>query len=89
MNNKIIIGFAGRKRSGKTMMAKHLEEKYDATIVTIAQSLKELCANLLDLDVEKLNFYKDDVLLNYSPIEHLDIDKMIADLTYELGEVYE
>lgn len=58
--SKKIIGFAGRKRAGKTCLSKHLTEKYNGTIVTVADALKRLCCDLCGFkDVEELNFYKD------------------------------
>jgi len=58
--SKTIIGFAGRKRAGKTCLSKYLTEKYNGTIVTVADALKHLCCDLCGFkDVEELNFYKD------------------------------
>lgn len=58
--SKIIIGFAGRKRAGKTSLSKYLTKKYNGTIVTIADALKHLCCELCGFkDIEELNFYKD------------------------------
>lgn len=60
MENKTIIGFAGRKRAGKTELCKHLHEKYNADIITIADSLKHVCCQLLDIDnIQVLNIMKD------------------------------
>lgn len=57
---KTIIGFAGRKRAGKTCLSKYLTEKYNGTIVTVADALKHLCCDLLGFDtIEELNTYKD------------------------------
>lgn len=56
---KKIIGFAGRQRAGKTMLSKHLTEKYNGTIVTVADALKRLCCDLCGFkDIEELNTYK-------------------------------
>lgn len=58
-STKKIIGFAGRQRAGKTMLSKHLTEKYNGTIVTVADALKRLCCDLIGLDsIEELNSYK-------------------------------
>ena len=57
MVERKIIGFSGRQRSGKDVMAKALQEK-GYTIVTIANALKELCAGLLGVDLQKLNELK-------------------------------
>ena len=58
--SKTIIGFAGRKRAGKTCLSKYLTEKYNGTIVTVADALKRLCCDLCGFkDIEELNYYKD------------------------------
>jgi hypothetical protein len=58
--SKTIIGFAGRKRAGKTCLSKYLAEKYNGTIVTVADALKHLCCDLCGFkDIEELNYYKD------------------------------
>ena len=58
--SKTIIGFAGRKRAGKTCLSKYLTEKYNGTIVTVADALKHLCCDLCGFkDIEELNTYKD------------------------------
>lgn len=58
--SKTIIGFAGRKRAGKTCLSKYLTEKHNGTIVTVADALKHLCCDLLGFDtIEELNTYKD------------------------------
>lgn len=58
--SKTIIGFAGRKRAGKTCLSKYLTEKYNGTIVTVADALKHLCCDLCGFkDIEELNYYKD------------------------------
>lgn len=60
MNKKTIIGFAGRKRAGKTCLSKYLAETYNGTVITVADALKHLCCELLDFNsVEVLNSYKD------------------------------
>lgn len=60
MKNRKIIGFAGRKRSGKTELSKCLREEENAVIITIANYLKYLCCDLLNVDFEKLIQMKDD-----------------------------
>lgn len=62
MNKKNIklIGFAGRKRSGKTELAKYMKEKDGAVIITVASFLKKLCCELLSCDLNTLNQIKDD-----------------------------
>lgn len=54
-----IIAFAGRKRSGKTTLAKLLQEEDDAVIITIANYLKYLCCDLLNISYEELIEKKD------------------------------
>ena len=58
--NKLkIIGFAGRKRSGKTTLAKYLKNEENAIIITIANFLKYLCCDLMNMSYEELNEKKD------------------------------
>lgn len=54
-----IIGLSGRARSGKTSLAQYLCEYHGAKIVTIANSLKKLCCDLLNVDMKTLNNMKD------------------------------
>ena len=54
-----IIGFAGRKRSGKTTLAKLLQQEENAVIITIANYLKHLCCDLMDISYEELIEKKD------------------------------
>jgi hypothetical protein len=57
---KTIIGFAGRKRSGKTSLSVYLAKKHEGTVVTVADALKNLCCDLLGFEtIEELNTYKD------------------------------
>lgn len=61
MSKSRIIAFAGRKRSGKSMLAMGIKEvKTDTVIIAIADNLKALCAELLNITVDKLNKMKDD-----------------------------
>lgn len=58
--SKTIIGFAGRKRAGKTSLATYLTRCHEGTIVTVADALKNLCCDLLGFEsIEELNTYKD------------------------------
>lgn len=57
-NDKKIIAFAGRQRSGKTYMAKLLEKERGAKVFTIASYLKQLCCKLINVDFDKLNELK-------------------------------
>lgn len=65
-NNKLIIGFAGRKRCGKGLLSTGLKEWFEnntdrpVQIVTIASYLKKLCCELIGVPtIEKLNDIKD------------------------------
>lgn len=61
MNKNRIIAFAGRKRSGKGMLALGVKEYYPNTeIIAVADNLKQLCCKLLNIDYNKLNKMKDD-----------------------------
>lgn len=60
MENKVIIGFAGRKRSGKSTLAKAINKKIEKScIISIADNLKRLCADLLCITIDELNRMKD------------------------------
>lgn len=60
VNNKNIIGFAGRKRSGKGVLANLLKDEFNAKILTVADYLKYLCCDLLNVGYDNLNLMKDD-----------------------------
>ena len=53
----MIIGFAGRMRSGKTELAK-VCEKHGFEKLYFALPLKQLCADLLEISIDKLNRLK-------------------------------
>ena len=55
----MIIGFSGRKRSGKTTLEKMLQTEENAIIITIADYLKHLCCKLMNITYEELNTKKD------------------------------
>lgn len=57
--HKKIIAFAGRKRCGKTTLAKYLKEEENAVIITIADFLKHLCCKLMNMSYEDLIINKD------------------------------
>ena len=80
-----IIAFAGRKRSGKTLLSKFLRDEYGATIITIADYLKYLCCDILDISYELLNEWKDNGhLLNIKPNERwFNIISKQADIPYD------
>ena len=50
----MVIGLAGRCRSGKTELAK-ICEKYGYERIYFALPLKQLCADLLDISIDELN----------------------------------
>lgn len=56
---KRIIGFAGRKRCGKTTLAKMLQQEENAVIITIADYLKYLCCDLMRMSYDELIEKKD------------------------------
>ena len=53
----MILGFAGRLRSGKTELAKVCQE-HGYEIMSFATPLKELCADLLSVTIDELNSLK-------------------------------
>lgn len=55
----MVIGFCGRKRSGKTTLAQLLQREENAVIITIADYLKHLCCELLNISYEELINKKD------------------------------
>ena len=56
-----IIAFAGRKRSGKGMLAKGMREySPNVVIIAVADNLKFLCCKLLNRTYDELNQMKDD-----------------------------
>jgi len=55
----MILAFAGRKRSGKTTLAKLLQEEENAIIITIADFLKHLCCDLMNIPYQELIEKKD------------------------------
>lgn len=57
--NRKLIAFAGRKRSGKTCLAKLLQQEENAIIITIADYLKHLCCDLMDMSYQELLEKKD------------------------------
>lgn len=59
-NCRIIIGFAGRKRSGKTMLSKLVRDFYqNSKTITLANYLKTLCCDLMNMSLDELNEKKD------------------------------
>lgn len=87
--DKRIIALCGRAYSGKTMLANYLVEQYGYKRVYVAQALKELCARLLNLSIEKMNKLKTvekDFILNddsaklISEVAHIDYDDVCKEL---------
>lgn len=81
-----VIGFAGRMRNGKTQAALYLVDKYDYVKLSFAGALKELCAQLLNVDINTLNDMKNDnIPIHIEPDEswatiiskRIDVDKDI------------
>lgn len=68
-NNKRIIAFAGRQRSGKSQLANLLVAEDDAQIITIAKYLKQLCCDILGIEsIDKLNYLKNNkIRINATP----------------------
>lgn len=54
-----LIGFAVRKRSGKTCLCKMLQQEENAVIITIANYLKYLCCELMNMSYKELIEKKD------------------------------
>lgn len=89
-----VIGFAGKMRNGKTQAALYLVGNYDYLKLSCAGALKELCAKLLNIDLDTLNEMKNNnVPINIKPDETwartiantIDVDKDI--ITQDLNEV--
>ena len=57
----MILGFAGRLRSGKTELAKVCQE-HGYEIMSFATPLKELCADLLSVTIDELNSLKNNCI---------------------------
>lgn len=57
---KKLVGFAGRKRCGKSSLCKFLKQQENGVVLTVANYLKYLCCDLLGMDYEELLTKKDD-----------------------------
>ena len=64
-SNKVIVGFAGRQRSGKTCLSKYLQDTRNGEIVTVAMPLKRMVADILSSDINTLNENKNKRRLLY------------------------
>lgn len=80
---KRIIGFAGRKRSGKGVLSNHLRSKYNATVITLAQSIKDICCEYLGIPIDELNAEKD-----RNTLYHINWDDLIKHLSKILNVQY-
>jgi hypothetical protein len=80
-NNKTLIGFAGRKRSGKGVLANMMKEEYNAKIITVADYLKRLCCEILEVDYDTLNYMKD----NGERICKFPIDRLYHIINEKVG----
>ena len=54
----MLIGFAGKMRSGKTAAANYLINRYGVEKMSFAAPLKEVVANLFEWDINDLNDFK-------------------------------
>ena len=75
----MIIGFAGRMRSGKTELAKVCMERGFRKLY-FALPLKQLCADLLDISVDELNRLKNE-RIEISQEMNDDLCRIISDET--------
>lgn len=73
----MVIGFAGRCRSGKTILSE-VCEKYGYQRLSFALPLKQLCANILDISIDELNRAKNENI----PIE-ITIGKDVCEILSE------
>ena len=58
----MIIGIAGKSRSGKNTVAEMLQKNIGFPIVGVADGLKQLCSELFDIPIEDLSSAKKDEL---------------------------
>lgn len=56
----LIFGFCGRKRSGKGVLSNIVKETYNGKILSAANYLKNICCEILKIDLNRLNTIKDD-----------------------------
>ena len=73
----MVIGFAGRCRSGKTVLSE-VCEKYGYQRLSFALPLKQLCADILDVSIDELNRAKNENI----PIE-ITIGKDVCEILSE------
>lgn len=55
----MLIGFCGHKGVGKDTAAQFLIDRFDFTRIAFADKLKEAVANLFDIDVRRVDAWKD------------------------------
>lgn len=77
----MIIGFAGRMRSGKSELANVCVDKYGYIKLSFATPLKELCADLLNVSVDELNRMKNDKTEISLNLGTEDVKKFLVDNT--------
>lgn len=53
-----IIAFAGRARNGKSYCSQIIQQEYNGHLVVIANFLKKLCCNILSINIDELNQFK-------------------------------
>lgn len=69
-NKRNIVAFAGRARSGKGELSNMLAHEHGAVIITVANYLKYLCCDILNVSYDELNMLKNDgTELNLKPDE--------------------
>lgn len=98
----MIIGLSGKKRSGKSEVAKYLSSKLNIPVYSFAAPLKNIVysvSGLTDFDKENNNYYDGkvfnlDVLrkelkkYKYLPLTDIEIDSLKAIEYYKISEIY-
>lgn len=80
---KKIIAFAGRKRSGKSMFALAIKQKYPNTeIIAVADQLKKLCCKIINTDLEQLLLWKDNGTTIY-----VETDNRVVELIHKATDI--
>ncbi len=97
---RYVIGLTGCKGVGKSTVGRHLELMYDFEQRHFAEKLKQAVANLFDIDLEKIESYKnnpdvwvsvrraysDDVFKDATEvISHMPFRKMLQRFGTEMG----
>lgn len=76
-----IIAFAGRARSGKSELSQALKEKYNAKVISIANYLKFLCCDILQITHDNLNKLKN----NKTPLDLMPNERWIEIISKQTG----